>query len=204
MEAAVTLAEAVAYKNAGTVEFLVDKDRNQFYFMEVNSRIQVEHPVTEMITGVDLVREQLRIAFGDPLAMTQAEVQCKGHAIECRVTAEDPNDDFMPSPGRITRFIVPDGNHIRVDTHCYEGYLIPPYYDSLMAKVIAAGDHRDAAREKLRSALSAFSISGVETNIPFLRFLLDQPQFITGDVNCKWIEDVMPRFLQTQEGGKRR
>jgi len=204
LEAAVTLAEAVAYKNAGTVEFLVDKDRNQFYFMEVNSRIQVEHPVTEMITGVDLVREQLRIAFGDPLPMTQAEIHCKGHAIECRVTAEDPKDDFMPSPGRITRFIVPDGNHIRVDTHCYEGYLIPPYYDSLMAKVIAVGDHRDAALEKLRSALSAFSISGVETNIPFLRFLLDQPQFITGDVNCKWIEDVMPRFLQTQEGGKRR
>jgi acetyl-CoA carboxylase biotin carboxylase subunit len=165
--------------------------------MEVNSRIQVEHPVTEMITGVDLVGEQLRIAFGDPLSMTQAEVQCKGHAIECRVTAENPKDDFMPSPGRITRFVVPDGNHIRVDTHCYEGYLITPYYDSLMAKVIATGDNRDSALENLRSALSNFLISGVETNIPFLQFLINQPQFITGDVNIKWIEDVMPRFLET-------
>ena len=204
LEAAVRLAEAVGYNNAGTVEFLVDKDRDQFYFMEVNSRIQVEHPVTEMITGVDLVGEQLRIAFGDPLPMTQAEVQCKGHAIECRVTAEDPKDDFMPSPGRITRFVVPAGNNIRVDTHCYEGYLITPYYDSLMAKVIAAGDNRDSALERLRSALSVFSISGVETNIPFLQFLIDQPQFITGNVNIKWIEDVIPRFLQTQEGGKKR
>jgi acetyl-CoA carboxylase biotin carboxylase subunit len=204
LEAAVKLAEAVAYNNAGTVEFLVDKDRNQFYFMEVNSRIQVEHPVTEMITGVDLVREQLRIAFGDFLPMTQAEVQCKGHAIECRVTAENPKDDFMPSPGRITRFVVPDGSNIRVDTHCYEGYLVTPYYDSLMAKVVATGDTRDSALENLRSALSTFSISGVETNIPFLQFLIDQPQFITGDVNIKWIEDVMPRFLETQEGGKKR
>jgi acetyl-CoA carboxylase biotin carboxylase subunit len=204
LEAAVRLAEAVGYSNAGTVEFLVDKDRNQFYFMEVNSRIQVEHPVTEMITGVDLVGEQLRIAFGDPLPMTQAEVRCKGHAIECRVTAEDPKDDFMPSPGRIERFVVPDGNNIRVDTHCYQGYLIPPYYDSLMAKVIAAGDDRDSALEQLRSALSAISISGVETNIPFLQFLIDQPEFITGDVNIKWIEDIMPRFLETKGGGEKR
>jgi acetyl-CoA carboxylase biotin carboxylase subunit len=204
LEAAVRLAEAVGYKNAGTVEFLVDKDRNQFYFMEVNSRIQVEHPVTEMITGVDLVGEQLRIAFGDPLPMTQEEVQSRGHAIECRVTAEDPRDDFMPSPGRITRFVVPDGNNVRVDTHCYQGYMIPPYYDSLMAKVIVAGDDRDSALENLRSALSTLSISGLKTNVPFLQFLIDQPQFITGNVNIKWIEDVMPRFLETQEGGKER
>jgi acetyl-CoA carboxylase, biotin carboxylase subunit len=197
LEAAVKLTEAVAYASAGTVEFLVDKDRNEFYFLEVNSRIQVEHPVTEMITGVDLVREQLRIAFGDPLSMTQADVQCNGHAIECRVTAENARDDFMPSPGRITRFIVPDSENIRVDTHCYEGFLITPYYDSLMAKVIARGDSRDSALETLRSALSALSISGVETNVPFLQFLIDQPQFIAGDMNIKWIEDVMPGFLET-------
>jgi len=110
----------------------------------------------------------------------------------------------MPSPGRITRFVVPDGNNIRVDTHCYEGCQITPYYDSLMAKVIATGDNRDSALENLRSALSAFSISGVETNIPFLQFLIHQPQFITGDVNIKWIEDVMPRFLETKEGGEER
>ena len=163
----------------------------------MNTRIQVEHPVTEMITGVDLVREQIRIAFGDPLSMTQADVQCNGHAIECRVTAENARDDFMPSPGRITRFIVPDSENIRVDTHCYEGYLITPYYDSLMAKVIARGDNRDSALETLRSALSALSISGVETNVPFLQFLIDQPQFIAGDMNIKWIEDVMPGFLET-------
>ncbi len=197
LDSAVRLAASVRYNNAGTVEFLVDRDRDQFYFMEVNSRIQVEHPVTEMVTGVDIVREQLRIAFGDPLPMTQDEVQCKGHAIECRVTAENPKDDFMPSPGRITRFVVPDGNRIRVDTHCYQGYLIPPYYDSLMAKVIAVGDHRDSALQNLKSALSILSISGVETNIRFLRFLIDQPQFATGDVNIKWIEEVLPRFLAT-------
>jgi len=196
LEAAVTLTQSVSYNNAGTVEFLVDKDRNQFYFMEVNTRIQVEHPVTEMITGVDLVKEQIRIAFGNPFSMNQSDIQFKGHAIECRVTADNPKDDFMPTPGRITRFVVPSDNNIRVDTHCYEGYVITPYYDSLMAKVIATGDNRDLALKNLRSALSTFLISGVETNIPFLQFLINQPQFITGDVNIKWIEDVVPGFLE--------
>ncbi len=196
-QAAVALAQGIQYNNAGTVEFLVDQDRQQFYFMEVNTRIQVEHPVTEEITGVDLVKEQLRMAFGEPLSLTQSDIQFKGHAIECRVTADDVKNDFMPTPGRITRFVVPDGRHIRVDTHCYEGYMISPFYDSLMAKLIAKGDNRDSALENLRTALSTFEISGVETNIPFLKFLINQPQFVTGDVNIKWIESVLPGFLET-------
>ncbi len=166
--------------------------------MEVNTRIQVEHPVTEEITGVDLVKEQIRIALGSPLSMAQSDIQFKDHAIECRVTADDSKNDFIPSPGRITRFIVPNGNNIRVDTHCYEGYMISPFYDSLMAKVIAKGDNRSSALENIRRALSTFEISGVETNIPFLQFLISQPEFIQGNINIKWIEStVLPEFLET-------
>ena len=198
LDAAVTLAKNINYNNAGTVEFLVDKDRNEFYFMEVNTRIQVEHPVTEMITGVDLVKEQIRIAFGHPLSMNQSDIHFKGHSIECRVTADNASDDFMPTPGRITRFVVPSGNDIRVDTHCYQGYMISPYYDSLIGKVVATGDNRGSALENMRSALSSFEVSGVETNIPFLQFLIDQPEFIKGDINIKWIEHmVLPKFLKT-------
>ena len=199
-EAAVALTQSIGYNNAGTVEFLVDKDRNEFYFNEVNTRIQVEHPVTEEITGIDLVKEQIHIAFGTPLSMAQSDVHFKGHAIECRITADDARDDFMPSPGRLTRFVVPDGKNIRVDTHCYEGYMISPYYDSLLGKVITKGDTRDMALENMRTALSAFEISGVETNIPFLQFLIEQPDFISGNINTKWIETtVLPMFLETAE-----
>lgn len=202
METAVTLAKTVGYNSAGTVEFLVDKDRNEFYFMEVNTRIQVEHPVTEMITGIDIVREQIRMAFGSPLTLSQSDIQFKGHAIECRITAEDARDDFWPSPGDITRFALPGGNNVRVDTHCYEGYTIGPYYDSLVAKVIAKGENRDGALANMKAAMAAFDISGVETNIPFLRFLIDQPDFIRGDINIKWIEKkVLPRFLETIGNG---
>jgi acetyl-CoA carboxylase biotin carboxylase subunit len=194
-QAAVVLARGINYNNAGTIEFLVDMDRSQFYFMEVNTRIQVEHPVTEEITGIDLVKEQLRIAFGHPLSMNQSDVRFKGHAIECRVTAEDAKNDFMPTPGRITRFMVPYGDNIRVDTHCYQGYTIGPYYDSLMAKVIATGDDRHQALQNLKTALSSFEISGVESNIPFLQFLIERPEFATGDINVKWIEtSVLPAF----------
>ncbi len=200
LEAAVTLTKSINYNSAGTVEFLVDKDRNEFYFMEVNTRIQVEHPVTEMITDVDLVKEQLRIAFGHPLSMNQSDIQFKGHAIECRVTADNAKDDFMPTPGRITRFVVPNGNNIRVDTHCYQGYVISPYYDSLIGKVIATGDNRDLALENMRLALSNFEVFGVETNISFLRFLINQPDFIKGNINIKWIENsVLHKFLETVE-----
>lgn len=200
LEAAVTLTKSINYNNAGTVEFLVDKDRNEFYFMEVNTRIQVEHPVTEMITGADLVKEQLRIAFGHSLSMNQSDIQFKGHAIECRVTADNARDDFMPTPGRITHFVVPSGDNIRVDTHCYQGYIISPYYDSLIGKLIATGDNRDSALENMRSALASFEVSGVETNIPFLQFLINQPDFIKGDIHIKWIENsVLPEFLEEVE-----
>jgi len=193
-EAAVALARRIHYNNAGTVEFLVDKDRGEFYFLEVNTRIQVEHPVTEEITGVDLVKEQIRVAFGHPLSMMQADVRTVGHAIECRITAEDASNNFMPTPGRITHFAVPYGSNIRVDTHCYAGYVIGPYYDSLLAKLIATGDDRDAALANLRAALSCFEISGIATNIPFLRFLIDQPEFVRGDVHIKWVEQAVNRF----------
>jgi acetyl-CoA carboxylase, biotin carboxylase subunit len=198
-EAAVALAKSIHYNNAGTVEFLVDKERNEFYFLEVNTRIQVEHPVTEEITGVDLVKEQIRTAFGHPLSMKQSDVQCKGHAIECRITAEDAKNNFMPNPGRITHFSVPYENNVRVDTHCYQGYVISPFYDSLMAKVIATGDDRNSALANLRTALSGFEISGVATNIPFLEFLIGQPEFVDGNVHIKWVENVMDKFQETAE-----
>ena len=200
-EAAVALGRSINYNGAGTVEFLVDMDRNQFYFMEVNTRVQVEHPVTEEITGVDLVKEQIRIAFGHPLSMNQSDIKFTGHAIECRVTAEDSANDFTPTPGRITRFVVPYGDHVRVDTHCYQGYLISPFYDSLMAKVIATGDNRDQALENLKAALADFEIEGVKSNIPFLQYLIAQPEFASGKINVKWIEtSVLPGFMESIKG----
>lgn len=196
-EAAISLAKSINYCGAGTVEFLLDIPRNQFYFMEVNTRIQVEHPVSEEITRFDLVSEQLRVAFGHQLSLKQSEIQFSGHAIECRITAEDSRDDFMPTPGQITRFVVPDGAGIRVDTHCFQGYSITPYYDSLLAKLIVTGDNRDSALSLLKTALADFHIEGVKSNIPFLQFLIDQPEFAAADMHVKWIEDtVLPKFLK--------
>ena len=198
LEAAVALPSSISYNNAATVEFLVDKDRNEFYFMEVNTRIQVEHPVTEEVTGVDLVKEQIQVAFGAPLSMNQENITFKGHAIECRITADDAKDDFMPSPGTITKFVLPAGNNIRVDTHCYDGYTITPFYDSLLAKLIATGDTREEALTNMKTALEEFKIDGVETNIPFLQFVIEQPDFVAGDVGINWIENtVLPKFLES-------
>lgn len=195
-DAAVELCKGIKYNSAGTCEFLVDKDREQFYFMEVNTRIQVEHPATEEVTGIDLIKEMIEIAFGKPLAIQQSDVQFKGHAIECRVTAEDAKDDFMPTPGRIKAFVAPSGTHVRVDTHCYEGYVISPFYDSLIAKVITTGETREIALENMRKALASFVIEGVKTNIPFLQFLINEPEFIAGDISINWIEKtVLPKFL---------
>jgi acetyl-CoA carboxylase biotin carboxylase subunit len=200
LEAAVALPSSISYNNAATVEFLVDKDRNEFYFMEVNTRIQVEHPVTEEVTGVDIVKEQIQIAFGAPLSMNQENITFKGHAIECRITADDAKDDFMPSPGTITKFVLPAGNNIRVDTHCYDGYTITPFYDSLLAKLIATGDTREEALTNMKTALEEFKIDGVETNIPFLQFVIEQPDFVAGDVGINWIENtVLPKFLESLE-----
>ena len=198
LESAVALTSSIGYSGAGTVEFLVDKERDEFYFMEVNTRIQVEHPVSEEITGIDLVKEQIQVAFGAPLSMNQEDIEFKGHAIECRITAEDSKDDFFPSPGDIEKFVVPNGDNIRVDTHCYQGYTVSPYYDSLLAKLITTGDTREEAIANMKTALSDFKIEGIETNIPFLQFIIEQPEYIEGDIHIKWIENkVLPIFIES-------
>ena len=190
-EAALLIVEAIGYVNAGTVEFIIDQDRGSFYFLEMNTRIQVEHPVTEMTTGIDLVREQIRVAQGEPLGFAQAQVVPAGHAIECRINAERPEDDFRPSPGRITRWEPPDGPGIRVDSHCCEGYVVPPYYDSLLAKLIVSGNTRLEAIARLQRALSGFRVEGVDTTIPFLSSLVERAEFIAGRVNTGWLEKVV-------------
>ena len=184
--AAVKGAKAIEYVGAGTIEMLLDED-GSFYFMEMNTRIQVEHPVTEMITGVDLVKEQIRVAAGEPMSVT-ATPEMRGHVIECRVNAEDPARNFQPSPGKIEVFHMPGGNGVRVDTHAYAGYSVPPYYDSMIAKLIVHGRDREEALAKMRLALETFIIQGVTTTIPFLGTLMDHPLFIKGEVHTKFLE----------------
>ena len=184
--AAVKGAKAIDYVGAGTIEMLLDQD-GSFYFMEMNTRIQVEHPVTEMLTGVDLVKEQIRVAAGLPLGVT-ATPELRGHVIECRVNAEDPKRNFQPSPGRIDVFHMPGGNGVRVDTHAYAGYSVPPFYDSMIAKLIVHGRDRDEAIAKMRLALETFIIQGVTTTIPFLGTLMQHPKFVEGDVHTKFLE----------------
>jgi acetyl-CoA carboxylase biotin carboxylase subunit len=188
--AAVKVASAVGYQNAGTVEFLVDADF-QFYFLEMNTRLQVEHPVTEMTTGIDLVHQMLHIAAGDPLPWKQRDIRVQGHAIEARITAQDPEQDFAPSTGLITRWCAPGGNGIRVDTHCYSGFVISPYYDPMIAKLIVYASNREKAVQKLQTALAEFEVEGITTNIPFLRKLIAHPLFVEGKVNTGFV----PRFL---------
>lgn len=190
-QAAVDLARAIGYENAGTVEFVFDQDAGAFYFLEMNTRIQVEHPVTEAITGVDLVVEQLRIAAGRPLSRSQEQVQFSGHAIECRINAESVKDGFRPSPGLITAWQPPEGPGIRLDSHCYAGYAVPIYYDSMLAKLIVRGDDRNQALERTRQALAAFTVAGVDTTVPFLRHVLAQPEFIAAKVNTRWLEQLV-------------
>ncbi len=189
-ESAKKLVKAAGYVNAGTVEFLVDKHKN-FYFMEVNARVQVEHPVTEMVTGVDIVKEQIRIAAGEKLKITQKDVKLNGHAIECRINAEDPADGFRPSPGRIRAYFAPGGAHVRVDSHVYAGYEIPPYYDSMIAKLIVWGVNRDEALARMRRALDEYVIEGVKTTIPLHREIVRHPRFISGDVHTSFLESTM-------------
>lgn len=193
-QAAATVARKLRYENAGTVEFIVDQDREAFYFLEVNTRIQVEHPVTEMITGIDLVQEQIRIADGQPLSLSQSEVRFNGHAIECRITAESPSHGFRPCPGPIVEWRPPEGPHVRVDSHCFSGYVVPPFYDSLLAKLITRGDDRSEAVERMRLALENFTVRGVDTVIPFLRFLLHHPDYTAGKVNTRWLEAQVEQF----------
>jgi acetyl-CoA carboxylase biotin carboxylase subunit len=189
-DAALVLCRYAGYVNAGTVEFVLEAERGRFYFLEMNTRIQVEHPVTEMVTGLDLVQEQLRIAAGERLRFSQADVRLSGHAVECRINAEDPDHGFAPSPGTITAWRAPDGPGIRLDTHCYEGSIVPPFYDSLVAKLIAGGDTRGHALERMRTALDAFVVGGIATTIPFHRRLVSHSSFVEGAVHTRWVEDV--------------
>jgi len=186
-DAAVRLAEAIGYVGAGTIEFLLDED-GSFYFMEMNTRIQVEHPVTEMCTNFDLVKEQIRVAAGEPLSFVMNGHRLRGHAIECRVNAEDPARNFQPSPGTITAYHPPGGPGVRVDTHIYAGYTVPPYYDSMLAKVIVHGNTRAEALARMRQALDSFIIEGVTTTIPFLGRVLRHPDFIAGTVDTMFLE----------------
>lgn len=187
-QAAVKGAKSVKYRNAGTIEFLVDKDGN-FYFMEMNTRIQVEHPVTEMVYGIDIVKEQIRIAAGEKLNLKQGQLKPNGHAIECRINAEDPYNGFRPSPGKITALHFPGGLGVRIDSHIYQEYVVPPYYDSLLAKLIVHAKTRDEAIARMLRALEEFVIEGVHTTIPFHIKLLNSPEFKNGfDYDTKYVD----------------
>jgi acetyl-CoA carboxylase biotin carboxylase subunit len=189
-KAAVRIAEMAHYTNAGTVEFIVDEAGN-YYFLEVNKRIQVEHPITEEVTGIDLVKMQIMIAMGEPLRISERDVQFKGHAIECRINAEDPFDDFRPCPGRIETYYSPGGRGVRVDSHIYAGYTVPPYYDSLMSKLVAVGKDRREAIDRMARALGEYIITGVKTTIPLEQAILQDPNFRRGVYSTNFIADLL-------------
>jgi acetyl-CoA carboxylase biotin carboxylase subunit len=193
---ALRIANALDYVSLGTVEFLYDVERDTLCFLEVNPRVQVEHPVTEAVTGVDLVREQLLIAFGEPLALRQDDIRVDGHAIELRLTAQDPSQGLRPTPGRLTRWRPPPIGGVRWDTHLYEGYLFPPYYDALMAKVIAHASDRAGALSRLRGALARLDLQGPTTNLPLLRALLDAPAITGNRVTTRWLEDHLAELME--------
>lgn len=194
-ETAIRAAKAVGYENAGTIEFLLDKDKN-FYFMEMNTRIQVEHPVTELVSGIDLIKEQIRVAAGEPLSVSQEDIQIKGHAIECRINAENPKKHFMPCPGRITNVHIPGGNGVRVDTHIYNDYKVPANYDSMLMKLIVYDKDRASAIAKMRSALGEVIIEGIETNIDFQYEILENEAFQKGDTDTGFIEKYFPDYIK--------
>lgn len=195
--AAVNAAKGINYEGAGTIEFLLD-NQNNFYFMEMNTRIQVEHPVTEMVTSVDLLKEQIRVAMGEKLSFTQEDIVIRGHAIECRINAEDPDKDFMPCPGIIDGYVAPGGFGVRVDSHSYANYKIPPYYDSLIGKLIVWGRDREEARLRMLRALDEYAITGIKTTIPFHQRILKNEQFIKGEVTTNFI----PEFLASEKEKK--
>jgi acetyl-CoA carboxylase, biotin carboxylase subunit len=192
-EAAVRVCRQVGYRNAGTVEFIVDAPSQRFYFMEMNTRVQVEHPVTEFVTGIDIVKAQIRIAEGERLGIAQADVRLTGHALECRINAEDPERDFAPCPGEVRALHLPGGPGIRIDSHLHAGYRIPPYYDSLLAKVIAWGRDRDEAIARMRRAVGEMHVAGVPTTLPFHARLLADRRFRLGDVHTRFVEDDLAR-----------
>lgn len=183
---AVRVAQSVGYANAGTVEFLVDKHFN-YYFLEMNTRLQVEHPVTEEVTGIDLVHLMLRVASGERLPLAQEDISLAGHAIEARITAQDPDNDFSPSTGCITDWRAPGGRGVRMDTHCYAGFSVSPFYDPMLAKLIVKGSTRAETVARLQSALAEFHVGGIATNIPFLRRLVSHPDYVSGNVHTSWV-----------------
>jgi acetyl-CoA carboxylase biotin carboxylase subunit len=189
-KAAIRIAETAQYSNAGTVEFIVD-DHGHFYFLEMNKRIQVEHPITEEVTGVDLVKQQIMIAMGEPLRLSQSDIQIRGHAIECRINAEDPFDDFRPCPGRVEMYYSPGGRGVRVDSHVYAGYTIPPTYDSMIGKLITIGKDRREAMDRMSRALSEYMITGIKTTIPFEQAVLQDPNFRRGVYSTTFVEQLL-------------
>jgi acetyl-CoA carboxylase biotin carboxylase subunit len=191
-KAAVKAAEAVEYENAGTIEFLVDP-KGKFYFIEMNTRIQVEHPVTEEVTGIDLIKQQIRIANGEKLDFDQSDITWTKHAIECRINAEDPSRNFIPSPGTIGLYYAPGGHGVRVDSHVYSGYTIPPYYDSMIGKLICYGTTRKTALERTYRALSEYLIRGVKTTIPLHKAIMSDPTFIEGKATTAYLDEFMSR-----------
>lgn len=194
-ETAVKAAKAVGYENAGTIEFLLDKNKD-FFFMEMNTRIQVEHPVTEMVTGMDLIKEQIRVASGEPLSVSQEDVVIRGHAIECRINAENPSKNFMPCPGLITNVHIPGGNGVRVDTHIYSDYKVPANYDSMLMKLIVFDKDRESAIAKMHSVLGEVVIEGIETNINFQYEILENDTFLEGDTDTGFIETYFPEYVR--------
>ena len=194
-ETAVRAAKAVGYENAGTIEFLLDKDKN-FYFMEMNTRIQVEHPVTEAVTDMDLIKEQIQIAAGEPLSVSQEDIRISGHAIECRINAENPEKNFMPCPGMITDIHLPGGRGVRVDTAVYNNYRIPPNYDSMILKLIVRDKDRESAIAKMRSALGELVIEGINTNLDFQYDILSDPDFQSGNVDTNFIPSHFPEYTK--------
>lgn len=194
-DTAIKAAKAVGYENAGTIEFLLDKDKN-FYFMEMNTRIQVEHPVTEMVTNLDLIKEQITIAAGEPLSVSQDDIRIWGHAIECRINAENPQKNFMPCPGVITNVLIPGGKGVRVDTHIYNNYKVPPNYDSMLLKLICHAKDRETAIAKMRGALGELIIEGIDTNVDFEFEILSNEAFQSGDVDTNFIPEYFPQYCK--------
>ena len=195
LTASVALIKKIGYQNAGTIEYLVDEKSENFYFMEMNTRIQVEHPVTEEVMGCDLVKEQIKIAAGEKLSQNVINKVPRGHSIECRINAEDPYNEFRPSPGKISLWYAPGGKGVRVDSHVYSGYQVPPYYDSMIAKLIVTASTREIAIERMKRALSEFMIEGIKTTIPFQQEIMEQADFIKGDYDIGWVA----RYIEEKE-----
>ena len=188
--AAVKLAKSVGYENTGTIEFLVD-DEGHFYFMEMNTRLQVEHTITEEVYGCDLVKEQIRIAAGEPLSKHVAHAEARAHAIQCRINAEDPENNFQPSPGRIKFYYAPGGRGVRIDSHAYTGYSVPPYYDSLIGKIITVGSTRESAIDRMRRALDEYYVTGIKTTVPFHAAIMRSGEFRDGNYDTGFVERMM-------------